>query len=175
MTVALRMSALAAAFALSAPMAEAATVLYDGGTVGGDDFSLVSTAKGGADTLVVRYTAIDVFDIEGFSITANGLSSGSDIRNLTFDYAINGTPVASGLTFGTVNVSGGRANSTEFLPGYDRLQDGDIFSLTFFGATVRPVALTIVFDTVAVPLPAAGGALAMALLAGAAATRRRKG
>ena len=174
MTVALRMSALAAAFALAAPVAQAATVVYDAGSLSGGDFSVVSQSKGGGDTLVIQYTALDIFDIEEFSITANGLSAGSDIRSLTFDYAINGMTVAAGLTFNDVRVSRGTANSTEFLPGYDRLTAGDVFTLTFLGTTVRPVALTVVFETIPVPVPAAGGLLAAALLGGMAAGRRRK-
>lgn len=174
MTIAFRRTALAAAMALMASGAGAATVTYNAGSIGADDFSVSSSTKQPNDTLVFQYTAVANFDIEGFSITANGGSGGSDISALRVDYAINGTPIATDLVFGPSRVSGGRANSSVFLSGYERIQDGDVFTLLFRETTVRPVALTIVFDTVAVPLPAAGGILALALVGGGMAVRRRR-
>ena len=137
-------------------------VLQNGQVMPGDDFSFLFDANG-------------TFRVQDFSLTANGNSAGGDIDNLTIQLSQNGI-VEQMLDFDPIFTGTAVSNATEIF-GNLVFADGDSFSVSVFemlsNGNSRPVALTLAFSAVAVPLPAAG-LLLLTALAGAGMVGRRR-
>lgn len=165
MITALRTAALAACLALAAPVAEAATLIYAGESSAGAE-----GAKSPTGTLVFEFQVAESLDIASFAVSATGTNSGADLAAIRFDY--------EGTTGNTIAALGG-FSTTAFggasVAAYGPYDVGDMITFRFYGTTKNIVRFTISFDTLpvnSVPLPAAGGMLAFALLGGAALSAR---
>ena len=168
-------TALALAFGLTAGAASAAVLLIDPVVSEGDDELAFGTVFNG-DPAEFEYTADGDIKINEFSLTANGFSStGQNIKNLTIE-VVSPTGSVTQFAFDPVNSGATLSNSEEIFGGFNVL-DGQTFAINVFvtgpGANNLPVALTLAFQAVAVPLPASG-LLLLGALGAAAAVRRRK-
>ena len=156
----------AAAIALAALPLSAVAV-----PIGPDEsYTEVGTLAPGG-TLVFSFEVVEDLDIDTFSVSATGTNSGDDIRNVTFAY-----DSVTGDTFDNVFSVGKVGAGFDFVPGFGPYAAGDTFSFTFTDGIVDNVGITLSFETVipaAIPVPAAGGMLLLALLGAGAVARRR--
>ena len=169
MTIALRAAALAACAALVAPAVNAATLIYAGESSAGAEGAKAPTGE-----LVFEFEVAEPLDIDSFAISATGTNSGADLAAIRFDYE-----GSAGNTIATLGGFGSTAFGGASVPAFGPYDTGDVITFRFYGGTTNIVRFTISFDTLAtvspVPLPAAGGMLAAALLAaGAGSVGRRR-
>lgn len=111
-------------------------------------------------------------NIQSFSLSGTGTSSGNDVADILFGFTSPGTnPFSTIVTILDTSFGGG------FLPGL-KLMAGDVFSIFFTDGIVNPVGITLAFTTEApapVPVPASGMFLGAVVVAfGAFAARKRK-
>ena len=154
--------------ALVAPAVNAATLIYAGESSAGAEGAKAQTGE-----LAFEFEVAEPLDIDSFAISATGTNSGADLAAIRFDYE-----GSTGNTIPTLGGFGSTAIGGASVPAFGPYDTGDVITFRIYGGTTDIVRFTIFFDTLVtvshVPVPAAGGLLAAALLGGMAAGRRRK-
>ena len=120
-------------------------------------------------SLVFQFDAQEDLRVMTVSLSATASTSGLDTVFLEIIRGTNNPPAAPSQ-FDVINAAGTQATST--IPSFVLMQ-GDFFRITFTGSPIQGSSITTSFDTAPVPLPAAGGMLLLAVIAGGVAGRRK--
>ena len=158
------LKALATAAVLAMPMAASAVTVAPGD----QEFSAFSLAPGG--TASFSYDSVTPVRVEVIATSGTGFNDGADLATVMF--GVNGADTSFTTIVDNSPQTGSTASAIGSLPSF--VTSGP-FTLDFTssaGATSN-VQLTYSFIVSAVPIPAAGGLLLAALLAGAVAARRK--
>lgn len=119
-------------------------------------------------SLIFEFVAQEELRVLDVSLSATSSTSGLDT---VFLEIIRGTnPPAAPSQFDNINLAGTFATSS--IPSF-AMMVGDYFRITFTGSPITAASVTTSFDTAPVPLPAAGGMLLFAVVAGGIAGRRK--
>ncbi len=157
----------AAAVAIALPaMAQAVTVTTD---ISADQPYTFSYDLFPNTTNEFIFNVTEDLDIDGFALSGTGTNSGVDLSDVRFGFALPADGKFTVITAGTIAAGFGFLEGGSFMAG-------DTFMIYFTDGVKNKVGTTLSFDTTspaAVPLPAAGGLLVLAIGAVAAARRKK--